>query len=291
MENFLIRLSDVTAAQQETGEDEAAAFQLNHIELTLEEGEWLNIVGRNGSGKSTLVKLLAGVRMNRLSGEVHRHPMLVRQGLSVPVVMQQPDASLIGSTPWEDVVLMLEQNGMEGALIQQAADRALRKLGLLERKSQAVQSLSGGQKQLAVIAGCLAVSAPLLILDEATAMLDPDASQLVIDQVKELNRQGVAVVWVTQRLAELQAGERVVAMDKGRILFDGQAEQFFERKPEKTGVAAAESGPVISVCERLGFRAPYVVETAWELERLGYPLTPIPLSPEALTEAVRRYAV
>ncbi|MFD1954472.1 ABC transporter ATP-binding protein [Paenibacillus thailandensis] len=287
MDSILIRLSDVSASPFGAEDNGTQNAVLRQIRLTIARGEWITVIGRNGSGKSTLAKLLSGAKFALVEGEAYRHGDLHRQGLSVPVVMQQPEASMIGVTPWEDIVLMLEQNGVRGEVIPEAAAAALRQVGLYARRHQPVQSLSGGQKQLTAIAGCTAVSAPLLILDEPTAMLDPEASELVMEQVRSLNRAGAAVVWITQRLAELREGDRVVAIDRSEVRFDGKAERFFEREGDGQGACVQEG---TSMCELLGFDPPYAVETAWELERLGFPVRPLPIRPESLAKVVMRYA-
>ncbi|WP_165279885.1 energy-coupling factor ABC transporter ATP-binding protein [Paenibacillus protaetiae] len=283
MENFflnpyLIELVNVSAVQPSP---EGRPFRLRNIHLSIKRGEWITVLGRNGSGKSTLVRLLAGARFAAAEGKLIRDPMLHIDGRPIPIVMQHPEASVIGTTPWEDMMLMLEQHGYPGERIAEAAEDAFRQTGLSEIQHHPVETLSGGQKQLTAIASCLAAQAPLLLLDEPTANLDPDASKLVLERVKAANREGMAVVWVTQRLDELREGDRVVAMNNGEVYFDGSAERFFER--------SSDSGPsATSVCEQLGFPAPYVIETAWELEAQGIRLDPLPLTAEALVEAVIR---
>ncbi|XEC97192.1 ABC transporter ATP-binding protein [Paenibacillus tarimensis] len=248
---------------------------LNSISLRLSPGEWVQIAGANGSGKSTLVKLLTGQlgMTYRVEGKVTRgfagrHP--------VPYVMQHPEASMIGMTPWEDVLIGLEQQDIPEERIMSGVERALLQTGLSEIKQRPVDRLSGGQRQLTAIAGCLASEAPLLVLDEATSMLDAESRRKVLTAVRKLNREGTTVVWVTHRMEEWEPGDRVIALERGRLIYDGDTDGFF------TG----GTGGGASVCERLGWEPPYTVQTAQELIQLGYTVQPLPLTAEALKEAV-----
>ncbi|MFF2089098.1 ABC transporter ATP-binding protein [Paenibacillus sp. NPDC058174] len=274
--NLLLQLTDVAVRPFAVSEQEESAAILKNIHMRVEEGEWIALIGRNGSGKSTLLKLIAGFQAGEASGYLNWGDALAaRSGIKAPIVMQQPEASMVGATPIEDLIIMLEQNGLKDGLIAEQAAQALERTGMLDRAHQLVGTLSGGQKQRVAIAGCLAVEAPILLMDEPTAMLDPEAAIHVHEIVRELNRSGIAVIWITQKLDELREGDRVVALEQGEIVFDGAAEGFYVR-----------GGAGESVCERLGFEAPYVVQTVWELEKLGVQLAALPLTPAALAKAV-----
>ncbi|MBD2870652.1 ATP-binding cassette domain-containing protein [Paenibacillus arenilitoris] len=254
---------------------------LKDIDFTVYNGQWVTLLGRNGSGKSTLAKAAAGFRLSGLKGRIANASRSAEaSGKPVPIVMQQPEAALLGATPLEDVVLLLEQNELAAESIIGIAERALRKVGLGERMHQPIGTLSGGQKQLVAIAGCLAMDSPLLMLDEATSMLDPGASRSVLEQARSLHLEGIAVLWITQKLEELREGDRIVVLEDGRIVYDGYADGFYER------TLRADGG---SICERLGFEAPYPVRVAWELEQLGLSVRPFPYTEEMLAEAVKRY--
>ncbi|GGG80190.1 energy-coupling factor transporter ATP-binding protein EcfA1 [Paenibacillus radicis (ex Gao et al. 2016)] len=274
----MLQLTDVAVRAFTANEQEEPVAILKNIHMRVEQGEWIALIGRNGSGKSTLLKLIAGFQAGEASGFLDWGDALAsRSGIKAPIVMQQPEASMVGATPIEDLIIMLEQNGVKGELIAEQAANALARTGMLDRGHQPVGTLSGGQKQRVAIAGCLAVDAPILLMDEPTAMLDPEASIYVHDIVRKLNRSGIAVIWITQKLDELREGDRVIALEQGEIVFDGAAEGFYAR-----------SRAMDSVCERLGFEAPYVVQTAWELEKHGVELASLPLTPAALAKAVQR---
>lgn len=248
---------------------------LNNIDLKLHQGQWLTLLGANGSGKSTLARAIAGFKMTDASGEVVRP----KGNKPIPIVLQQPEAAMLGATPWEDVLLMLEQNGAEEQHIPKWAEQALEQVGLRERMHQSITTLSGGQKQLTAIAGCLALQTPLLVLDEVTAMLHPETAADVLERVRELNRQGVTVIWITQNLEELRSEDRIAAMVDGEIVYDGDMNGWFSRTSRQGGR---------SLCEQYGFEAPYCVQVAWELEAIGSPLDSIPLTPEELAAASAR---
>lgn len=279
-----LKLVSVTPPSLHHGAD--AVTILKDVSFSIYEGEWVTLLGRNGSGKSTLAKAVAGCRIPGATGNRSSRLQTAAAGKPIPIVLQQPEASMVGATPWEDVVLLLEQNGLPPETIAEEAERALCRVGLGERLRQPIETLSGGQKQLVAIAGCLAMRSPLLVLDEVTSMLEPEAAAGVLEQVRQLHRSGTTVLWITQKLDEIRQGDRVAAMSGGRLEFDGTAEQWFSR------AGAAESGnnnDKRSMCERLGFEAPYAVQVAWELERLGVRLRPLPFTADMLAEAVKRY--
>nr|MBC9199482.1 ABC transporter ATP-binding protein [Paenibacillus sp. PL91] len=280
MNQSQIEMKQVTVTPPVMLEGQQQAPIIRDISLTICKGEWISLLGQNGSGKSTLAKAAAGFRIAGAAGQVIRSIQTAAQGKPIPIVMQQPEAAMIGATPWEDVLLLLEQNELPAHTIPYEAERALQRVGLGERMHQPIGTLSGGQKQLVAIAGCLAMQSPLLVLDEVTAMLDPEASSAVLEQVRELHRNGVTIIWITQKLEELCEGDRIIAMNDGGIVFDGQAGAWFAR----TSASAKDS-----ICEQLGFEAPYAAQVAWELEEQGYMLRPFPFTAAMLAKAVSRY--
>ncbi|REK76593.1 ATP-binding cassette domain-containing protein [Paenibacillus paeoniae] len=252
---------------------------LTDIQMTVRHGEWISILGMNGSGKSTLLKVAAGLIRQGVRGSLHRAG--IGRDKPIPIVMQHPDAGLIGSTPWEDVVTLLERQGVPAEGIVPLAEQSLKNVGLINRMHQPLETLSGGQKQLVAIAGCLAAEAPILLLDEVTAMLDPGMTSIVCSHVRRLNQQGTTVLWITQRLEELMPSDRTLVMSEGRIVFDDSAGELFRRA--SSGEALGSPG------ELLGFEAPYAVKVAWELGAQGIELPYIPLTVNQLAEAVSWY--
>ncbi|WP_165867278.1 energy-coupling factor ABC transporter ATP-binding protein [Paenibacillus pinisoli] len=272
-----LELIDVSYAPVALASEESN-YILSGIHLAVKRGEWISLLGLNGSGKSTLLKAAAGLIRQGVRGSIHRSES--GSGKPIPIVMQQPDAGLVGTTPWEDVVTLLERQGSPAEGLVQRAEQALREVGLGRRMHQPLETLSGGQKQLVAIAGCLAAEAPMLLLDEITAMLDPGMTAIVCGHVRRMHKQGTTVLWVTQSLEELLPGDRTVVMKDGRIVFEDSAGSLFRRSapnmPDSPG-------------EREGFVPPYAVKVAWELEAQGVQLPFIPLTAEQLAEVVASY--
>ncbi|GFN31808.1 energy-coupling factor ABC transporter ATP-binding protein [Paenibacillus xylaniclasticus] len=256
---------------------------MHQINLTIKPGEWVFLVGANGSGKSTLARLLAGYGSWRATGSIRARHHAYESSKAVsftPLVMQNPEASLVGMTPGEDAMLLLEQLGVPAEEIAPRVQAALRRTGIEAHQASPIARLSGGQKQLTAIAGCIASGADALLLDEPTSMLDPDASDTVLKAVRALHHSGTTVIWVTQRLEEIGPGDRIVSLKDGRITYDGSAEQFFIRP----------SVNMPSACEQAGIEAPYIVETVWALQAEGIVLQPsMPLTASELAKAVKSY--
>lgn len=282
-----MELLDVSVKPISFEEHEDQPYLIRDLSLVINKGEWITVIGRNGSGKSTLAKLLAGYKAGLIKGQMMKSTQMTDEASQeIPIVMQQPDASMVGSTPWEDVIMMLEQHGIKDELIIDRAEHALKRTGMLARAHQAVGTLSGGQKQLTAVAGCLALQAPMLVLDEATAMLDPEASMVVLQKVRELHQSGATVIWITQKLSEISSQDRILALEHGEKIFEGSAGQFYEREYSEGNKG---NGNRQSVCEQLGMEAPYIVQTAWELEKLGMRLDQMPMTPEMLVKAVQAF--
>ncbi|MFC5532543.1 ATP-binding cassette domain-containing protein [Cohnella yongneupensis] len=252
-----------------TGSNESgeSAIRLEDVSLTLAPGEWLYVVGVNGSGKSTLARLLAGLYTEGATGAVDRG----FAGHTVsPIVLQQPQAQLFGETPREEVQFALEWRETPAEEISLFVRGTLERVGLVPFADEPWDRLSGGQLQLAAFAAALAVDAPLLVLDEATAMLDESNRETIAREARRLQRQGVAIVWVTQRLDELEPDSRVAAISEGRVCFYGDARDFMYGR----------SGDAISPCERAGLRVPYLAALALRLRQQGHLSDPLPMTAE-----------
>jgi energy-coupling factor transport system ATP-binding protein len=249
---------------------------LKDISLRITAGEWISIVGKNGSGKSTLAQLLTGV--------LPIHSGFIERGFCgqepMPYVMQQ-DVQWFGETPWEDIVFLLETRGVKANLIPEIAHSALQSVGLELLRHCRFTELSGGQKQLSAIAGCLAAKTPLLLFDEAASMLDSTSRKQVMETAKYLHLQGNTVIWLTHQLDDLSFGDRVIALEQGKVCYDGSTTSFFYRKTEENRSSHAKTP-----CEDLGFVLPFPIQVARELEFQGIPLQCLPLTAEQLLEAV-----
>ncbi|MBO9599725.1 MAG: ABC transporter ATP-binding protein, partial [Cohnella sp.] len=240
------------------------AIRLEDVRLALAPGEWLYIVGVNGSGKSTLARMLAGLYTEGTSGEYSRG----FAGAHVsPIVLQQPHAQLFGETPREEIQFALEWKRRPADEIGSVTERVLERLGLLALADEPWNRLSGGQLQLAAFAAAIAGEAPLIVLDEATAMLDERSRATIAIEARRLQRQGTAIVWVTQRLDELEPDSRVVTVSEGRIVFDGDVRQMLYGQDDDG----------ITPCEQAGLRMPYLPAMALQLRRQGRLKDPLPV--------------
>lgn len=270
MEKTLIELRKVSVFLP--GQDEPVLKQLSGA---IREGEWLTIAGRNGSGKSVLGRLLAGLD-GRYSGEIGRSA----EGASIRLVMQNPDAQLIGENVEEDIRFGMECAGIPPEEMNLRHREALAAAGLEGLESNPVKSLSGGQKQLLAIAGALVVRPSVLIADEATSMLDPEARRRLLSLLQLLQKRGMTVIHITQLLEEAAYASRIWALDAGTLVFDGTPEDFFY------GSNRPSSGEACSPCRSAGLLPPLAVAVAEKLKAGGLIPDCFPLTPEALEREV-----
>ncbi|WP_255570107.1 energy-coupling factor ABC transporter ATP-binding protein [Cohnella sp. CFH 77786] len=261
-EDESMRLRNVSVyVTLESGE---AVPLVEEIELTIRAGAWVNVVGVNGSGKSTLARLLAGLHADGSVGTIERG---FAGDVASPVVLQRPEAQLFGETPREEVQFALEWRQVPPERMPDMIERALSEAGLKELADTRWERLSGGQRQLAAAAAASAADCPLIVFDEATSMLDDANRRMVKQMAKRMQKQGTAIVWVTQRLDELEPEERTVAMEGGRIRFDGDSRTFFYGSPGNP-----------SPCEACGLRLPYLAALAAELKKRGRLSDPLPVT-------------
>jgi len=224
-----------------TNQGEVAA--LSHLDLEIHPGEWLAVIGPNGSGKSTLARHLNAL-LTPTEGRVDvagmdtRDPHLVWQiRQRVAFVFQNPDNQLVATTVEEDVAFGPENLGVPSLEIEQRVAEALRATGLLEMRTMAPHLLSGGQKQRVAIAGALAMQPDYLVLDEATAMLDPMGRLEVLKTLRRLNREmGLTVVFITHFMEEVAWASRAAVMHQGGILLQGTPRQVFSQSGQLAGI-------------------------------------------------------
>ena len=204
------------------------------LDLSVRQGSFVAILGHNGCGKSTLAKHFNAVLLPS-GGSVHVYGMdtkdeeqllAIRQ--HVGMVFQNPDNQIVSNVVEEDVAFAPENLGVPSEEIRRRVDDALRAVGMYEYRTYAPQLLSGGQKQRVAIAGVLAMQPQCVVLDEPTAMLDPQGRREVMNVVRELNRQfGITVILITHHMDEAVQAQRVVVMHKGNVLMDGAPREIF----------------------------------------------------------------
>lgn len=217
----------------------AAQNALSGVTMNIEAGEMLAIVGHNGSGKSTLAKHLNGlllptggnVTIDGMDTKNEDALLAIRQ--RVGMVFQNPDNQLVTTIVEEDVGFGPENLGVPPKEIRGRVDAALESVGMTAYADKASHALSGGQKQRIAIAGMLAMQPEVLVLDEATAMLDPEGRREVLEIVKRLHREtGLTVVMITQFMEETLSCDRVVVMGGGKLQFSGTPREVFRRSAE-----------------------------------------------------------
>ena len=215
-------------------EGEKQTFALQGVDLRIEKGSFVVVLGHNGSGKSTLAKTFNGVLLP-VGGRVYVEGMdtldenlllAIRQ--HVGMVFQNPDNQIVANVVEEDIAFAPENLGVPSEEIRRRVDDALHAVGMYEFVRHAPHLLSGGQKQRIAIAGVIAMEPDCIVLDEATAMLDPIGRQEVLSTVHRLNREkGITVVLITHHMNEAELADRVVVMDSGRVAMDGTPREVF----------------------------------------------------------------
>lgn len=244
---------------------------LNRIDLVIRAGEWLTIAGTNGSGKSTLASVIAGL-IQPDEGTVHRG---FAGDAPIPYVMQQ-DGPFFGDTPLEEVYFVLETRGESSDAIPVRAEAILRQTNLHAHRHRPLHTLSGGQRQLVAVAACLAAGAPLLLFDEATAMLDHRSRRLVLETAARLYAQGTTVLWCSHRLEETMRDGRIIVLKDGEKQHDEPTLDFFY-KPGPDGRTP---------CDAAGFTAPLAVRTTRALMQRGWKPDDMPLDGSTLIRAL-----
>lgn len=238
----IIEVKDVTFAYP-AEDGKATRNALDHVNLSIEEGSFVAILGHNGSGKSTLAKMLSLVlvpdsgsviiRGKDMSADDVTDEDVLKARRDVGMVFQNPDNQIVATIVEEDVAFGVENLGIPSEKIRHRVDEALRLVGMTKYARHMSHKLSGGQKQRVAIAGVIAMRRKCIIFDESTAMLDPVGRKEVMDTIVRLNREeGITVLHITHYMNEAMHADRVVVMDKGKIFMDGTPEEVFSQ-PEK----------------------------------------------------------
>lgn len=210
---------------------------LKGVNLSIRRGEFVAVLGHNGSGKSTLAGCFNAIRLptggvcyvDMMDTRDENNTYEVRK--TVSMVFQNPDNQLVATVVEEDVAFALENMGVPPAEIRKRVDDALRAVGMYEYRAQAPHRLSGGQKQRIAIAGVIAMMPRCVVLDEPTAMLDPQGRREVLDTIERLNREnGITVILITHHMDEAVRAGRVIAMSEGKIIADGTPQQVFAQE-------------------------------------------------------------
>ena len=234
------------------------------LDLQIEQGTFVAILGSNGSGKSTLAKHFNAILLPN-GGKCHVYGMdtadeelLIPIRRSVGMVFQNPDNQIVANVVEEDVAFAPENLGIASPMIRFRVDNALKQVGMYKYRTHSPNLLSGGQKQRIAIAGVIAMEPKCIVLDEPTAMLDPKGRREVMETVSRLNKEkGITVILITHHMDEAARADRVVVIHRGVIRADGKPKDVFAD---------------IDYMHELGLAAPETVELCHELNKLGFKL-------------------
>ena len=248
------------------------------MNLAVEEGSFVAILGSNGCGKSTLAKHFNAILLP-CGGKVYVNGIdtadderLIAIRRNVGMVFQNPDNQIVANVVEEDVAFGPENLGISSGEIRRRVDKALEQVGMTKYAKHAPHLLSGGQKQRIAIAGVIAMEPKCIVLDEPTAMLDPRGRREVMDTITRLNREkGITVVLITHHMDEAAKAERVVVMHRGKVAADGAPREVFTQ---------------VELLHDLGLAAPETVELCWELNKEGFDLSLDRLSEEECARAI-----
>ena len=253
---------------------------VSHVTLEVERGSFVAVLGHNGSGKSTLAKLMNALflptegrvlvcGMDTLTEEkvwnIRRH---------AGMVFQNPDNQIVSNVVEEDVAFAPENLGVPSPEIRQRVDDALHTVGMYDYRTYAPQLLSGGQKQRVAIAGVIAMQPQCIVLDEPTAMLDPQGRREVLDTVERLNREKkITVILITHHMDEAVRAARVIAMSGGKIIADGTPKEVFAQE---------------KLLRSVGLDVPQTEQLLLELKRRGIDIPTDALTPEQCAQLLYR---
>lgn len=272
----LISLKNIFYRYSQSQED----YVLNDVSLDIEKDEWITLIGANGSGKSTLVKTLNGLNVPEkgtvsIDGlELNEENIWdIRQ--KVGMVFQNPDNQFVGSTVQDDVAFGLENIGLPREEMITRIDDALKRVGMEAYKLMEPSRLSGGQKQRVALAGVLALRPEIIVLDEATSMLDPKGRQEVLNTVKSIKEESkMTVISITHDINEANQADRIFVMNKGQIQYVERPEAIFKLGDELID---------------LGLTVPFVEQLKNELSARGLNVPDEYMSEERLVEWLWKY--
>lgn len=274
----LIKFDNVSFSYQTTDENDnpVSIPVLKDFNLSIEQGSFVAILGHNGSGKSTVAKLTNGILFAdrgtvTVNGKVAKNDDSIYDiRRDAGMVFQNPDNQIVSSIVEEDVAFGVENLGVPADECRKRVDEALKTVGMYEYRLKTPSKLSGGQKQRVAVAGIIAMKPKCIILDEPTAMLDPNGRKEVIDTVMKLNKEeGITIVLITHYMDEAVKADRVVVMDNGKIMLDGTPREVFA-DVDKMNSLSLEVPQSTELVYELGLKAEQTVLNSDECAEVLY---------------------
>ncbi len=276
-----IEVKDVVFSYESDEEKKSDKVVLKKLSLSVNKGEFVALLGHNGSGKSTLAKMFNGI-LQPDEGSVTVCGMstldddkLLDIRKKVGLVLQNPDNQLVASIVEEDVAFGPENLGIDPKEIRQRVDDALKAVDMYEYRGHAPHKLSGGQKQRVAIAGIIAMQPDCIVLDEPTAMLDPQGRKEVMDTIVKLNRENnITIILITHYMDEAALADRLVVLDSGKILTEGTPREVFSK---------------VELLKKHSLDVPQSTELAYKLGAAGFKLDETPLDVDECVEAIDKF--
>lgn len=262
---------------EETGKEEVNRA-IDHVDVSVKEGEFIAVLGHNGSGKSTLAKHINAllcpsegtIWISGMDSKEEKNILPIRQ--TAGMVFQNPDNQIIATVVEEDVAFGPENLGVPTEEIWRRVEECLDAVGMTAYRHHSPNKLSGGQKQRVAIAGVMAMKPKCIVLDEPTAMLDPNGRIDVIKTVKELNRQeGMTIILITHYMEEVIHADRIIVMDEGAVVMQGTPREVFSQ---------------VEKLKELKLDVPQVTELAYELKKEGIDLAEGIITTQELVDAL-----
>lgn len=237
----------------------------NNLSMNVHEGEWTAIIGQNGSGKSTLARLIDGLIVLK-SGQIVVDDLVVNDDNifdirnKIGMVFQNPEDQFVGATVEDDVAFGLENRQVPREQMHEIVEKSLKQVGMWEFRDRIPANLSGGQKQRVAIAGIVALSPKIIILDEATSMLDPRGRQDILDLVYKIKQDNhLTVISITHDIDEAAGADRVIVVNKGSIVEEDKPDNIFGdiSKLKSIGLSAPFTSQLIMALKKRGIDSPY----------------------------------
>lgn len=273
----MIKIENLSYAYP-SNDDSESHFALKGLNLEINKGDFVAILGHNGSGKSTLGKLI-NAQIFPTTGDIWIDDLNTKDENLIwdvrgkcSMVFQNPDNQMVATTVEEEVAFGVENLQIPNPELRQRVDSAIDLVGMSDFKTRNPANLSGGQKQRVSIAGVVAMMSDYIIFDEPTAMLDPKGRKDVIKLVEELNKNyGKTIIYITHYMEEAIIADKIVVLDKGQVALEGSAREVFSK---------------VDQMKSLGLTVPQVTEVAYELSKKGVKFEKLPLSIDEMLESI-----